>query len=140
MIISESMNYKVSSEYSVDLALRTPGYFIVKDFKDKVVARLSATILDSKTFCRSLGLAYDEVKFIQVDSDFPLQNRPIYPLNIAYQIFHQELGIEVSALASSYARNPIPIQPIFMSIIFHHYKQLLKLSQIGVGSRHRFIT
>jgi hypothetical protein len=24
------------------------------------------------------------VKFIRVESDFPLQNRPIYPLNIAY--------------------------------------------------------
>ncbi|MGB8936329.1 MAG: helicase C-terminal domain-containing protein, partial [Candidatus Nitrosopolaris sp.] len=44
---------------------------------------MSATILDSKAFCRSLGLAHDEVKFIRVESDFPLQNRPIYPLNIA---------------------------------------------------------
>jgi hypothetical protein len=31
--------------------------------------------------------------------------------------------------ACSYAANPIRIQPIFMSIIFHHYKQLLKLKQ-----------
>jgi ATP-dependent DNA helicase DinG len=45
---------------------------------------MSATILDSKAFCRSLGLTHDEVKFIRVESDFPLQNRPIYPLNIAY--------------------------------------------------------
>ena len=45
---------------------------------------MSATILDTKTFCQSLGLAYDEVKLIHVGSDFPLQNRPIYPLNIAY--------------------------------------------------------
>ena len=45
---------------------------------------MSATILDSKTFCQSLGLAYDEVKSIHVRSDFPFQNRPIYPLNIAY--------------------------------------------------------
>jgi Rad3-related DNA helicase len=27
---------------------------------------MSATILDSKTFCQSLGLAYDEVKLIHV--------------------------------------------------------------------------
>ena len=45
---------------------------------------MSATILDSKIFCESLGLAPEEVKFIQVSSDFPLQNRPIYPLNTAY--------------------------------------------------------
>ena len=31
---------------------------------------MSATILDSKTFCKSLGLSYDEVKIIQVGSDF----------------------------------------------------------------------
>jgi hypothetical protein len=29
--------------------------------------------------------------------------------------------------ASSYAANPIQMRSIFMSIIFHHYKQLLKL-------------
>ena len=31
--------------------------------------------------------------------------------------------------AYSYAANPIRLQPIFMSIIFHHYKQLLKLKE-----------
>jgi hypothetical protein len=29
-------------------------------------------------------------------------------------------------LASSYTAKPIRIQPIFMSIIFHHYKQLAR--------------
>ena len=45
---------------------------------------MSTTILDPKTFCSSVGLAYDHVKFIRVGSDFPLQNRPIYPLGAAY--------------------------------------------------------
>ena len=31
--------------------------------------------------------------------------------------------------ASSYSAKPIRIQPIFMSIIFHHYKQLERLSK-----------
>jgi hypothetical protein len=31
--------------------------------------------------------------------------------------------------ASSYALKPIRIQPIFMSIIFHHYKLLARLSE-----------
>ena len=31
--------------------------------------------------------------------------------------------------ASSYAAKPIRIQPIFMSIIFHHYKRLVKISE-----------
>jgi hypothetical protein len=30
--------------------------------------------------------------------------------------------------ASSYVGKPIRIQPIFMSIIFHHFKQLTRLS------------
>ena len=51
---------------------------------DERTLMMSATILDSKTFCSSLGLIYDDVKFIRVGSDFPLQNRPIYPLATAY--------------------------------------------------------
>jgi hypothetical protein len=31
--------------------------------------------------------------------------------------------------ACSYAANPIRVRPILMSIIFHHYKQLLRLSE-----------
>jgi ATP-dependent DNA helicase DinG len=50
---------------------------------------MSATILNPKAFCRSVGLTHDnEVKFIQVKSAFPIENRPIYPLNIAYLDFN----------------------------------------------------
>jgi Rad3-related DNA helicase len=50
---------------------------------------MSATILNPKAFCRSVGLIYDkEVKFIQIKSDFPIGNRPIYPMNIAYLNFN----------------------------------------------------
>jgi Rad3-related DNA helicase len=50
---------------------------------------LSATILNPTAFCRSVGLTHDnEVKFIQVKSNFPMKNRPIYPLNIAYLDFN----------------------------------------------------
>jgi ATP-dependent DNA helicase DinG len=58
---------------------------------------MSATILDSKTFCQSLGLAYDEVKLIHVGSDFPVQNRPIYPRNIAYLNYNNLHQQEVQA-------------------------------------------
>jgi ATP-dependent DNA helicase DinG len=58
---------------------------------------MSATILDSRTVCQSLGLAYDEVKLIHVGSDFPLQNRPIYPLNIAYLNYNNLQRQEVQA-------------------------------------------
>jgi ATP-dependent DNA helicase DinG len=61
---------------------------------------MSATVLDSKAFCESLGLAHDEVKFIRVGSDFPLQNRTIYPMNTAYLNFNnlklQEVKTKIS--------------------------------------------
>ncbi len=31
--------------------------------------------------------------------------------------------------ASSYSARPIRIHPIFMSIIFHHYKELMKIKE-----------
>ena len=45
---------------------------------------MSATILDHKVFCRNIGLNPDKVKFIRISSDFPLEHRPIIPLNIVY--------------------------------------------------------
>lgn len=49
---------------------------------------MSGTILDINVFAKTIGLplAYlytNKTKFIQVQSDFPVKNRPIYPLNIA---------------------------------------------------------
>jgi hypothetical protein len=94
-ILSNPKNWIVSEikkeNYEVIMVelkpLDTSQYW--KDVFEKCIKTMmtSATILDSKTFCRSLGLAHDEVKFIQVGSDFPLQNRSIYPMNIAYLNF-----------------------------------------------------
>ena len=73
-----------------------------KDIFEKCTKTLimSATILDSKEFCRNVGLNSNDVKFIQVDSDFPLQNRPIYPMSIAYLNFNnlqlQEVKTKIS--------------------------------------------
>ena len=54
---------------------------------------MSATILNGRAFCRSVGLStssYDsgDVKFIRIPSDFPVENRLIYPLNIEYLNFN----------------------------------------------------
>jgi ATP-dependent DNA helicase DinG len=63
---------------------------------------MSATILNSKAFCRSVGLIHDdEVKFIQVQSDFSIENRPIYPLNIAYLNFN---NLQLAEIKSSIAK------------------------------------
>jgi len=66
-----------------------------KDIFDRCSKTLvmSATILNSKAFCRNVGLNTDDVKFIQVQSDFPIENRPIYPLNIAY-LNHNNLQLQ----------------------------------------------
>jgi ATP-dependent DNA helicase DinG len=51
---------------------------------------MSATILNSEAFCRNVGLNPGEVKFIQIESEFPLQNRLIYPLDVAYLNFNNQ--------------------------------------------------
>ena len=56
---------------------------------------MSATILNYKTFCRNVGLNPDEVKFIQIPSDFPLERRPIIPLNVAYLNYNNLQSNEV---------------------------------------------
>ena len=58
---------------------------------------MSATILNHKAFCRSVGLSPDEVKFIQVQSDFPVEHRPIVPLNIAYLNYNNLQSAEVKS-------------------------------------------
>ncbi|HET7390658.1 MAG TPA: ATP-dependent DNA helicase [Nitrososphaeraceae archaeon] len=62
---------------------------------------MSATILNHKAFCRSVGLSEDHVKFIQVQSDFPLENRPIIALNIAYLNYN---NLQYPEVKSSIAR------------------------------------
>src|SRR5215469_5399531 len=55
---------------------------------------MSATILDPDTYCRTVGLEREKVKFIKVGSDFPIPNRPIYPLDVAplnYKTLNEEI-------------------------------------------------
>ena len=49
---------------------------------------MSATILNNAIFSKNVGLmSSDGVKFIRADSDFPSENRPIFPLKVAYLNF-----------------------------------------------------
>ena len=50
------------------------------DMGDKVFLT-SATILDRDIFCRNLGLRIDDCVFIQMPSEFPVANRPIFVMN-----------------------------------------------------------
>lgn len=47
------------------------------------VLMLSATILDPPTYLRSLGIEPEDAEVITVASDFPPENRPIYPKPVA---------------------------------------------------------
>lgn len=55
------------------------GAFINKlaAYGDRVMLA-SATILNHKIFCRSLGIKLEDAEFIQIESDFPVENRQIY--------------------------------------------------------------
>jgi ATP-dependent DNA helicase DinG len=56
---------------------------------------MSATILNHNAFCRNVGLNPNEVKFIQLASDFPLEHRPILSLNIAYLNYNNLQSSEI---------------------------------------------
>jgi ATP-dependent DNA helicase DinG len=61
---------------------------------------MSATILNCKAFCKSIGLNSDDVRFIQIESDFPVEHRTIYPLNIAYLNYKNLQSIETMSKIS----------------------------------------
>ena len=67
---------------------------------------MSATVLDIDAFCRNIGLKRNEVKFIQVGSDFPLENRPIYQLDIAH-LNYKSLRLETTQQAIANAVDKI---------------------------------
>jgi ATP-dependent DNA helicase DinG len=102
---------------------------------------MSATILDKGAFCTSLGLAPGEVKFIQVASDFPLQNRPIYPLNIAYlnsdSLRQEEVQIKIARATD----NLMTLHRNEKGIIHTtSYKQLDFIKEnISHENKHRFL-
>jgi ATP-dependent DNA helicase DinG len=61
---------------------------------------MSATILNNKAFCKSIGLDSEDVKFIQIESDFPIEHRAIYPLNIAYLNYNNLQSIDIMSKIS----------------------------------------
>jgi len=69
--------------------------------KCKKTLMMSATILDAKAFCSSVGLKYDDVKVIQVGSDFPVKNRPIHALGVAYLNYNNLQKTEVKTTIAS---------------------------------------
>jgi ATP-dependent DNA helicase DinG len=61
------------------------SYFTDIFDKGSVSLLMSATILSKENLCKAVGLKNEDVKFIRIEnSDFPIKNRPIYLMNVAW--------------------------------------------------------
>ena len=76
--------------------------------KAQKVLITSATILDFETFMRNLGISRDETQILAVDSEFPVENRPIFYRpkgSMSYNNIDKTLplqAIEIEALLTRY--------------------------------------
>ena len=65
--------------------LEVSSYFDTILDKGSVSLFMSATILSKDHLCKTTGLDPEKVKFIRIeDSDFPVKNRPIHMMNVAW--------------------------------------------------------
>ena len=85
--------------------------------KGSKVLIMSATILNNKAFCKSIGLDLENVRFIQVKSDFPVEHRTIYPLNIAYLNYSNLQSIEIKSKISKAVDNLMSMYKNYKGII-----------------------
>jgi ATP-dependent DNA helicase DinG len=95
-----------------------------------------------QTFCQSLGLAPEEVRFIQVGSDFPIENRPIYPMNIAYLNYSNLKLQEVKTALSRAIDNFMTLHRNHKGIIHTTYEQLnfIKENISEINKRRLLVT
>ena len=104
---------------------------------------MSATILNYKAFCRNVGLNPDEVKFIQIPSDFPLEHRPIIPLNVAYLNYNNLQSNEVKLAIAKIVDNLMTLHKNDKGIIHTtSYEQLnfIKENISGTNARRLLVT
>jgi ATP-dependent DNA helicase DinG len=76
--------------------------------KAQKVLITSATILDFETFMRNLGIARDDAQTLAVDSEFPVENRPIFYRPVGSMSYRNKqatlpkMALEVEALLTRY--------------------------------------
>ena len=103
-------------------------------FADKVLM-LSATILNPKTFLRSLGIEAEDAEIINVESDFPVENRPIYLKPVARMTRNYidrdlpKLLLEISNIMDAHPNDKGLIHA-------HSYKNASYISQ-NLPARHK---
>ena len=144
-IVSEvhKENYDVTR---VDLKPLDPSKYI-KAVVEKCPKTLimSATILNEKTFERNLGLSSEDnsTKFIQIQSDFPIENRPIFPLSVEYLNFSNLQQMDVKSKISRAIDNIMHIHSNDKGIIHtSSYEQLnfIKDNLSKTNSRRLILT
>jgi Rad3-related DNA helicase len=144
-IVSEvhKENYDVTR---VDLKPLDPSKYI-KAVVEKCPKTLimSATILNEKTFERNLGLSSEDnsTKFIQIQSDFPVENRPIFPLSVEYLNFGNLQQTDVKSKISRAIDNIMHIHSNDKGIIHtSSYEQLnfIKDNLSKTNSRRLILT
>ncbi|HSA72484.1 MAG TPA: ATP-dependent DNA helicase [Nitrososphaeraceae archaeon] len=106
---------------------------------------MSATILDYRTFEKNLGLDIesDRTKFIQIQSDFPIENRPIFPLSVEYLNFSNLQQADVKTKISRAIDNIMHIHSNDKGIIHTtSYEQLnfIKENLSKMNSRRLILT
>ena len=104
---------------------------------------MSATILNYKAFCRSVGLNPDEVKFIQIPSDFPLEHRAIIALNLTYLNYNNLQSNEVKLAIAKTVDNLMSLHKNDKGIIHTtSYEQLnfIKENISQVNARRLLVT
>lgn len=106
---------------------------------------MSATILNNKTFERNLGLSSEDnsTKFIQIQSDFPVENRPIFPLSVEYLNFSNLQQVDVKSKISRAIDNIMHIHSNDKGIIHtSSYEQLnfIKDNLSKINSRRLILT
>jgi Rad3-related DNA helicase len=152
-ILSNPNNWIVSEVHKenydvirVDLKPLDPSKYI-KAVLEKCPKTLimSATILNDKTFERNLGLTSEDnnTKFIQIQSDFPVENRPIFPLSVEYLNFSNLQLMDVKSKISRAIDNIMHIHSNDKGIIHtSSYEQLnfIKDNLSKTNSRRLILT
>jgi ATP-dependent DNA helicase DinG len=152
-ILSNPNNWIVSEVHKenydvirVDLKPLDPAKYI-KAVLEKCPKTLimSATILNDKTFERNLGLTSEDnnTKFIQIQSDFPVENRPIFPLSVEYLNFSNLQLMDVKSKISRAIDNIMHIHSNDKGIIHtSSYEQLnfIKDNLSKANSRRLILT
>jgi ATP-dependent DNA helicase DinG len=106
---------------------------------------MSATILDHRTFEKNLGLDVGDnrTKFIQIQSDFPIENRPIFPLSVEYLNFSNLQQTDVKTKISRAIDNIMHVHSNDKGIIHTtSYEQLnfIKENLSKMNSRRLILT